>query len=161
MLDGRVSDPASAAGVPGPRLQATILAFDYGARWTGVAVGERESGLAHPLTVIEARTDTARLAAAEALVGTWCPTHLVVGLPLTLAGGEHRLAPAVRRFAAALEGRFGLPVIFVDETLSSAEAESSLRESGRGGRAHKHLVHPVAAQRILQDYFNDDRTARR
>jgi len=137
-----------------------VLAFDYGARWTGVAVGEHESGLAHPLSVIEARSDAVRLDAAAALIDTWRPTHLVVGLPLTLEGGEHRLGPVVRAFAAALGERFRLPVIFVDERLSSADAESALRESGRGGRADKHLTHPVAAQRILQDYFNESTAGR-
>jgi putative Holliday junction resolvase len=161
MLDGRASDPSPEAGVSESGREATVLAFDYGARWTGVAVGEHESGLAHPLTVIEARSDADRIAAAGAFIETWRPSHLVVGLPLTLSGGEHRLGAAVRKFAAVLGDRFRLPVIFVDERLSSAEAESALRESGRGGRAHKHLTHQMAAQRILQDYFDDRSAARR
>jgi putative Holliday junction resolvase len=154
MLDRRACDAQPAAVIrtttssPG-----TVLAFDFGTRWTGVAVGEHESGIAHPLTVIESRTAAGRLAAIAPLIGTWRPTHLVVGLPLTLSGGEHRLAGAVRRFGADLGERFALPVVFVDERLTSAEANDTLRASGRSGRAHKHLVHPVAAQHILHDYF--------
>jgi putative Holliday junction resolvase len=138
----------------------SVLAFDFGTRWTGVAVGEHESGLAHPLTVIEAKTTASRLAMIDKLVAEWRPARLVVGLPLTLEGGEHPLSTTVRRFGSALASRFDIPVVFVDERLTSVDARSALRASGRGGRAHKHLTHPVAAQRILQDYF-DDSAARR
>jgi putative Holliday junction resolvase len=140
--------------------QTTVLAFDFGTRWTGVAVGERESGLAHPLAAIEAKAAKGRLDAIGRLIAEWRPTHLVVGLPLTLDGGEHPLGAAVRQFGHELQERFCLPVIFVDERLTSSEAESVIRASGRGGRAHKDLLHPAAAQRILQDYFNDGASGR-
>jgi len=163
MLEAHGTSPSAGARAAGQDCSAasTVLAFDYGSRWTGVAVGEREPGVAHPLTAIEAKTAAARLAAVEKLVATWRPAQFVVGLPVTMSGGEHRLAAAVRRFGADLEQRFARPVIFVDERLSSADAEAALRDSGRGGRAHKHLIHPVAAQRLLQDYFDHERAAGR
>jgi len=138
----------------------TLLGFDFGTRWTGVAVGERESGLAHPLAVIEARTDSARLDAIARLVGEWRPAALVVGLPLDPDGAELPLASRVREFGTALAARFGLPVRYVDERLTSVDAESSLRAIGRGGRADKDLTHQVAAQRILQDYFDERASGR-
>lgn len=133
----------------------TVLALDFGERFVGVAVGDAAIGVAHPLATVDARAAKARFAAIAEFVEEWRPTRLVVGLPLGLAGERHALARRVERFARQLEGRFGLPVTLVDERLSSAEAGERLRAIGRGGRKHKRLEHPVAAQVILQDYFGN------
>jgi putative Holliday junction resolvase len=100
-----------------------------------------------------------RMAAIAARVAEWTPRRLVVGLPLAMDGTPHALTAQARAFAAALEARFGVPVSLVDERLSSADAVSRLRETGRGGRKHKALAHPVAAQVILQDYFDAHATS--
>ena len=76
-------------------------------------------------------------------------------LPLNMDGSEHEFTRRARRFGRQLEGRFGVSVAFVDERLTSVEAESQLRDIGRGGRAHKSLSHTIAAQIILQNYFDD------
>jgi putative Holliday junction resolvase len=110
--------------------------------------------VAHPLAAIDARVAAARFQAIAALIDEWQPARLVVGLPLGLEGDRHDLTRRAERFARQLEGRFRLPVTLVDERLSSAEAEDRLRAAGRGGRRGKHLVHPVAAQVILQDFFD-------
>jgi putative holliday junction resolvase len=133
----------------------TLLAFDFGERYVGVAVGDTEVGMAHPLVTIDARAAAERFRAVAALVVEWKPARLVVGLPLSPEGGVHDLTRKVERFARQLEGRFGLPVTLQDERLSSVEAESRLRAIGRGGRRHKNLTHPVAAQVILQSYFDE------
>lgn len=142
-----------------PERAGTVLAFDYGERYVGVAVGDESLGLAHPLDTIETREDAARMTAVAARVAEWTPQRLVVGLPLSMDGTPHKLTERVRAFAAALEARFGVPVTLVDERLSSADAESRLRDAGRGGRKHKALAHPVAAQVILQDYFDAHATS--
>jgi putative Holliday junction resolvase len=142
-----------------PERAGTVLAFDYGERYVGVAVGDEGLGLAHPLDTIEARDEAARLAAISARVAEWTPQRLVVGLPLAMDGTPHALTVRARAFAAALEARFGLPVSLVDERLSSADAGSRLRDIGRGGRRHKALAHPVAAQVILQDWFDAHATS--
>ena len=85
----------------------------------------------------------------------WQPGQLVVGLPLALDGGEHSMTARARRFGRQLQARFGLPVLFVDERLSSVEAERGLREAGRGRRKYKHLVHAESARIILQDYLDE------
>jgi len=87
----------------------TVLAFDFGERRTGVAVGDARLGTAHPLAPI-AESAAGRLAAIARLVEEWRPQQLVVGLPVTADGGAHPLAARVERFARQLEGRFGLPV---------------------------------------------------
>ena len=132
----------------------TVLAFDFGERFVGVAVGETVVGVAHPLVTIDDPSTDARFAVIGDLIEEWKPARLVVGLPLGLDGAPHALTRRAQRFARQLEGRYGLPVTLVDERLSSAEAEERLRAMGCGGRADKHLAHPVAAQVILQDFLD-------
>jgi putative pre-16S rRNA nuclease len=132
-----------------------LLAFDFGERYLGVAVGDTGLGMAHPLATIDARSAAERFRAVAALVGEWRPARLVVGLPLSPEGDAHDLTRKAQRFARQLEGRFGLPVALQDERFSSVEAESRLRAIGRGGRRHKNLTHPVAAQVILQAYLDE------
>jgi putative Holliday junction resolvase len=135
-------------------IHETVLAFDYGERYVGVAVGETGVGVAHPLVTIDDRAADARFAAIGELVDEWKPARFVVGLPLSLDGAPHELTRRAQRFARQLEGRFGLAVTLVDERLTSAEAEDRLRAIGRAGRAGKDLAHPVAAQVILQDFLD-------
>jgi putative Holliday junction resolvase len=138
-------------------LAETILAFDYGERYIGVAVGDTETRLAHPLGHLEASRDESRFERIETLLREWRPHRLVVGLPLSLDGAEHTMSARARRFARALRGRFGLPVDFADERLTSASAEEALRAAGRGGRQSKHRAHALAARLILQAYLDEHR----
>jgi putative Holliday junction resolvase len=133
----------------------TILAFDFGTRWVGVAVGDTETRLANPLGMFEASSGRRSMAEIEALVREWQPQRLLVGLPLAQDGAEHDMTRRARRFARQLEARFRLPVEFADERLSSAAAEATLRETGRGGRRHKHAAHALAAQVILQSHLDE------
>jgi len=133
----------------------TILAFDFGARWIGVAVGDTETRLASPLGMFEAESRIGRIAEVETLVREWTPERLLVGLPLAMDGGEHDMTRRARRFARQLEARFRLPVELADERLSSVAAEATLRETGHGGRRHKHLAHALAAKIILQSYLDE------
>ena len=133
----------------------TILAFDFGARWIGVAVGDTETRLASPLGMFEAESRIRRIAEIETLVHEWRPERLLVGLPLAMDGGEHDMTRRARLFARQLESHFRLPVELADERLSSAAAETTLRETGRGGRRHKHAAHALAAKIILQAYLDE------
>jgi putative Holliday junction resolvase len=133
--------------------RGTILAFDFGIRRIGVAVGEPETGTAHPLPGIAAAGD-ARFAAIGNLVAQWRPTTLVVGLPLAANGSEHDMTRRAERFARQLRGRFRLPVELVDERFTSLEAEDRMR----GRRAGRLAVDSVAAQLILEQYL-DERAA--
>ena len=126
-----------------PEAARTVLAFDFGLKRIGVAVGEPELGTAHPLPGIAAPG----FAAIEKLVKEWRPATLVVGLPVA-ERGEHPMARRVQRFARQLEGRFRLPVAQVDERYTSVEAESLLRGTRRKA------IDSVAAQLILEQYFH-------
>ena len=140
-----------------PSLAETLLAFDFGERYIGVAVGDTETRLAHPVGHFEAARDELRFERIEALVREWHPHRLVVGLPLSLDGAEHALSARARRFARRLAARCRLPVDLADERLTSACAEEMLRAAGRGGRESKHQVHALAAQLILQAYLDENR----
>ena len=126
------------------RAARTVLAFDFGLKRIGVAVGEPELGTAHPLPPIAAPG----FEAIARLVKEWQPAQLVIGLPVA-EQGEHALAKRVERFARQLEGRFQLPVKRVDERFSSVEAESRLRGMKRKS------IDSVAAQLILEQYFGE------
>jgi putative Holliday junction resolvase len=132
----------------------TILAFDFGLKRIGIAVGEPELGTAHPLPAIAAPG----FDMITKLISEWRPAALVVGLPVA-ERGEHPLAKRVERFARQLEGRFRLPVARVDERFTSVEAESRLRETKTKSSMKKTAVDSVAAQLILEQYLNDHAAA--
>ena len=145
---------------PGTPRVGTVLAFDFGLARIGVAVGETETGNAHPLTAIAEEVNAVRFAAIEALLAEWKPAGLVVGLPTHLDGSEHAMTARCRRFANQLHGRYGLPVALVDERLSSAEAEERLSEAGlKGWRKQKPRLDSAAAQIILLQYFESAKHA--
>ncbi|MFN7085174.1 MAG: Holliday junction resolvase RuvX [Burkholderiales bacterium] len=130
-----------------------MLAFDFGEKRIGVAVGDTETGLAHPLTTIAAGDNRSRFAAIAALIGEWRPVCLVVGLPAHADGTEHEVSRLCRRFAQRLEGRFGIPTRLVDERLTSRAAEAALREAGARGKKLKAALDQVAAQEILETHL--------
>ena len=143
-----------------------VLAFDFGEKRIGVATGEWQVRQAHALTTIHGEANTLRFAAIAILIQEWQPRSLVVGRPLSLDGDEHAMTARCERFAKQLRGRFGLSVDYADERLSSVAARERLRSAGHNSRkASKHLD-AVAAQLILQDYFDsrsdssDDSAAR-
>ena len=133
----------------------TILAFDFGSRWIGVAVGDTETRIASPVGLFEAGNAARRIAEVESLLREWRPDRLLVGLPLSAEGRDHEVTRRARRFARQLEARFRLPVDLSDERFSSASARETLRERGAGGREHKRDVHALAAKIILQGYFDE------
>lgn len=151
-------------GMPEPASTqtGTVLAFDFGEKRIGVAVGEWQLRQAHPLTTIHGEANTERFAAIAALIGEWRPTHLVVGRPTSLDGTPHAMTARCRRFADQLRGRFGLGVDLAEERLSSFDAQERLRASGLNGRSARKHLDAVAAQLILQSYFDsvvsEDRT---
>lgn len=105
------------------RLQ-TFMAFDFGTRRTGVAVGNRMLKLAQPQGTIRADSADARWEQVARHIRDWQPDALVVGVPFHPDGRAHENTALARRFARQLQGRFGLPVFEVDERYSTTEAQS-------------------------------------
>jgi putative Holliday junction resolvase len=135
--------------------QGTLLAFDFGTRRIGVAVGNTLLRLAKPLTTINAEKTETRFAAITELLNEWQPSALVVGLPGNDDGTPHELTALCRRFANRLKGRFKLPTILLDERYTSLAASAQLNEEGIHGMKQKNLIDQYAAQQILQAYFDE------
>ena len=137
----------------GARQRGSLLAFDFGTKRIGVAVGELELGVAHPLATIRGEQNDRRFTEIAALIDEWKPVRLVVGVPLALDGTPHAITARCIRFANQLRGRFGIVVDYADERLSSAEAQEELRECGYDTRNAKEHLDAQAARVILQSYF--------
>ena len=125
------------------RSARTVLAFDFGLKRIGVAVGEPELRTAHPLPAVF------RFDEIQPLIAQWQPAALVVGLPTSVQGEAHKMTRQAEDFARRLEKRFKLPVARVDERYTSVEAESRLKG------LKKKAVDSVAAQLILEQYFDE------
>jgi len=130
----------------------TLLGFDFGTRRIGVAVGQTVTGTARPLSTLHSQNGGVDWAAVTELIREWQPEALVVGLPVHMDGTEHELTARARRFGNRLAGRYNLRVFFVDERLSSDEAERLLATEGHKG--DKGAVDRVAAQLILQSWLD-------
>jgi len=107
-----------------PAQLASFLAFDFGLKRTGVAVGNRLTGTATPQATIKAQGD-ARWPLIEARIAEWQPDALVIGVPWHPDGAAHDNTRRAQRFARQLRARFGLPVYEVDERYSTTEALSA------------------------------------
>lgn len=143
-----------ATDVPLRARVVTVMAFDFGEKRIGVAVGDTETGLAHALTTIAAADNRSRFAAIESLINEWRPSCLVVGLPAHNDGSEHETSRLCRRFAQRLEGRFGIPTQLQDERYTSLAADAALRSAGARGDRRLALLDQVAAQEILQTFLD-------
>jgi putative Holliday junction resolvase len=106
-----------------------LLAFDFGTRHVGVAIGNTVSADARPLSVIEHRSNDQLFAAIGKLLECWQPDRLVVGIPRYPDGEPHEMTGRCERFARQLEGRFARPVLRVDERYSSTEADALVDEA--------------------------------
>ncbi len=131
------------------------MAFDFGKKRIGVALGNSIAQTTQPLITLHGEENAQRFAAIAALLKEWQPTALVVGLPCNDDGTPHEMTHLCRRFANRLKGRFNLPVMLVDERYTSASASSHLTEMGVYGMKQKILIDQVAAQHILQAYFDE------
>lgn len=118
----------------------TILAFDFGEKWTGVAVGNTITKTAEALKIIQGKNQDEKFKAIEALIQEWQPQLLVVGLPTHPDGAEHEMTQKAKRFGNQLHGRFQKEVVWVDERYTSVSVQD-------GNDA-------LAAQLILQQYLD-------
>jgi putative Holliday junction resolvase len=127
------------------------MAFDFGEKRIGVAIGETLLATARPLATIEAETNEQRFASIGKLIAEWQPARLVVGRPAHAdRDAPHEFAPRCERFARQLAGRYQLPVELADERYSSASAETRLSGDKRKNKAR---LDAEAAVVILEAWF--------
>ena len=131
----------------------SVLAFDFGTRWIGVAVGQSLLGSATALPSLKAKDGIPDWTALEKLIEEWRPDRLVVGLPLNMDGSESDISARARKFGNRLHGRFGLPVEFSDERLSSFEAKGDILEQRHSKAFKQENVDSRSAAIILESWF--------
>lgn len=137
-------------------MSGTLLAFDFGTKSIGVAIGQRITGTARPLTAIKANDGTPDWTLFEKLLKEWQPELVVVGLPLNMDGTHQPLTDRARKFANRLHGRFGVKVELQDERLSTVEARAGLFERGGFRALNKGSIDSASAVIILESYFENN-----
>ena len=138
-----------------PNAHRRAMAFDYGTRQIGVAVGQTLTGSAEPLTNLRARDAVPDWDQLARLIREWEPNVLVVGLPLNMDGSASDMSERAARFARRLNGRFQLPVETVDERLSTFEAKQHLKDQGRTPSSYRDdPVDSLAAALLLQTWLS-------
>lgn len=141
-----------------PGTPETIIAFDFGVRRIGVAVGQQVTNSANPLETVTNGADGPDWQRIEQLVREWRPQRLIVGMPLHADGSPSDIGRLASAFADALE-RFELPVERVDERYSSVEAQAMLkaqREQGLRGRIDKATIDSAAATLIAERWLKNE-----
>jgi putative Holliday junction resolvase len=124
-----------------------VIGVDHGHRRVGVAVGDEETGIAFPRTVVPTRDAVAAIGRLAAEEGTTC---VVVGLPRNMDGSEGEQAAAARAFGDELAG-IGLEVAYADERLTTWDATERARAADR--RSAANAIDSAAAALILEQYF--------
>lgn len=145
------------------RSERTCLAFDFGSKKIGVAVGQEVTCSARPLRTIAYRARQPDWSAIAKMIEEWRPDALVVGLPYHMDGREHELTRAARNFGHRLEDRFSLPVHFADERLTSEAAAGQRAHMRAQGVRHSDAtarLDPLAAQIILEDWLRQQDACR-
>lgn len=142
-------------GTPDTTLAETIVAFDFGLRRIGVAVGQNVTASANPLAAVRNTDSGPDWQAISNVVNEWHPSRLIVGMPLHEDGSPSEMGVPIKAFIAEL-GRFELPVEQVDERYSSIEANEVLkseRAMGLRGRINKEAIDSVAAALIAERWL--------
>jgi putative Holliday junction resolvase len=133
----------------------TALAFDFGTRRIGMAVGNSITGSSQALAPITSDNDDARFAFIAIQIKEWAPDQLVVGLPCHPDGAEHAMTAKARHFGNQLQGRFSLPIAWVDERYSSAVLESDPKFKQKQSSKHAISLDSGSARLILEQYFRE------
>lgn len=141
---------------PESRAPETIIAFDFGRRRIGVAIGQNVTRSATPIGVVsnsDAGVDHQKIAA---IIDEWRPARIVVGMPLHADGSRGDITAAVEVFVTELD-RYALPIETVDERYTSIEAEQALklaRQAGARGQISKEMIDSAAAVFIAERYLS-------
>ena len=133
--------------------QRTVLGFDFGKKYIGVAVGQELTGSASPLGSIKATDGIPNWDSLTSYLTQWQPDFIVVGLPLNMDGTEQQLTKDAKKFGNRVAGRFGLKVIFQDERLTTADAKQQLFSRGGYKNLKKDNIDAESARLIIESYF--------
>ena len=135
--------------------ERTILGFDFGKKYIGVAVGQEITGLASPLGSVKARDGIPDWDKMSKFMQEWQPDFVVVGLPLNMDGSEQPLTHDAKKFGNRVSGRFGVKVEFQDERLTTATAKEALFAEGGYRNLKKDNIDAASAKLIIESYFEN------
>ena len=133
--------------------QRTILGFDFGKKYIGVAVGQEITGSATPLGSVKARDGIPNWDLLANYLKEWQPDLIVVGLPLNMDGTEQQLTLDAKKFGNRIAGRFGVKVEFQDERLTTADAKEQLFSRGGYRNLKKDNIDAESARLIIESFF--------
>lgn len=133
--------------------ERTIIGFDFGKKYIGVAVGQELTGSASPLGSIKANDGIPHWDSMASYLKEWQPDLIVVGLPLNMDGSEQQLTLDAKKFGNRISGRFGLKVAFQDERLTTADAKERLFAQGGYRNLKKDNIDAQSAALIIESFF--------
>ncbi|WP_206485473.1 Holliday junction resolvase RuvX [Thalassotalea sp. G2M2-11] len=136
-----------------PANNHTVLGFDFGKKFIGVAVGQALTGTATPLGSIKAKDGIPNQEQLQSYITQWQPDKLIVGLPLNMDGSEQQLTFDAKKFGNRLANQFRLPVEFQDERLTTADAKAQLFHHGGYRNLKKDNIDAESARLIIESYF--------
>ena len=125
----------------------TVIGFDFGTYWTGVAVGQTITRQASPLGAVKSKD----WKGIERILQQWQPQVLIVGLPLNMAGEQQEMSKRAERFGRQLEGRFHIKTVMIDERLTTREAYQLAIENQR--KMSKTEIDSLAAALITESWL--------
>ncbi len=127
----------------------TVIGFDFGSHWIGIAIGQTLTGQARPLKALK-NNDWKSI---ERLLKDWQPQKLIVGLPLSMQGEDQEMTASAKRFGRQLEGRFGIDTVMIDERLTTREAHQIALENQR--KKSKLEIDSMAAALITESWLQN------
>ena len=133
--------------------QRSVIGFDFGKKYIGVAVGQEITGSASPLGSVKANDGIPHWDNLSGYLKEWQPDFIVVGLPLNMDGSEQQLTLDAKKFGQRLTGRFGIKVEFQDERLTTADAKEQLFARGGYRNLKKDNIDAESAKLIIESYF--------
>lgn len=135
--------------------QRTLLGFDFGKKYIGVAIGQEITGSATPLGSVKANNGIPHWDNIEKYLKEWQPDLIIVGLPLNMDGSEQQLTIDARKFGNRVKGRFGVQVDFQDERLTTADAKEQLFSRGGYRNLKKDNIDAESAKLIIESYMEN------
>ena len=126
------------------------IAFDYGDVRIGVAISDASGLLASPFGVLDATDKSSVLAEISALTDEFSPIYFAVGMPKHLSGSTSAKMESVQDFISQLRTHFAIPIVEIDERLTTISAAQALRTNGRNAKESKSLIDAAAAATILE-----------
>jgi putative holliday junction resolvase len=131
-----------------------VMAIDYGSKATGIAITDELQLTVRSLTTLRNVRDTKLIESISSLVNENDVGRLVVGLPLNMDGTRGEAAGRVERFVSELQNHLMIPIVMVDERLTSYEADQIMREEGLSEMERRLRSDEYAAAIILRDYLD-------